>query len=118
MHPLRLLFDLLPELLVEQRPLPRAGRVVAGAPVGEGFARRGHRRAARQSRGSVPALSLPHHHELRQGLSEEPQSFRGDRRTQAEDGRASDLTPAPPPYTTHGALSVLIESEPGSIVLF
>ena len=28
-------------------------------------ARRGHRRPARQSRRSVPALSLPHHHELR-----------------------------------------------------
>jgi succinate dehydrogenase / fumarate reductase iron-sulfur subunit len=51
--------------------------------------RRGHRRAARQSRGPVPALSLPHHHELRQGLPEGPQSFRGDRRDQADDGRAA-----------------------------
>src|ERR1700722_18145155 len=108
----------MPELLVEQRALPRTGGAAAGDTLGQGQPGRSHRRAARQSRGSVPALSLPHHHELRQGLSEEPQSFRGDRRTQAEDGRASDLTPAPPPYTTHGALSVLIESEPGSIVLF
>jgi hypothetical protein len=34
---------------------------------------------------------LPHHHELRQGLPEEPESFRGNCRTQAEDGRAADL---------------------------
>ena len=43
--------------------------------------RRSHRRAARQSRGPVPALSLPHHPELRQGLPEEPQSCRGHCRT-------------------------------------
>src|SRR5258708_29539087 len=91
MYPLRLLLDVMPELLVEQRALSGAGRVAAGHALGQGFARRGHWRAARQSRGPVPALSLPHHHELRQGLPEEPQSFRGNCRTQAEDGRAADL---------------------------
>ena len=60
--------------------------------LGQGQPRRSHRRAARQSRGSVPALSLPHHHELRQGVPEGPQSRRGDRRTQAEAGRAAGLT--------------------------
>ena len=62
--------------------------------------RRGDRRAARQSRGPVPALSLPHHHELRQGLPEGPQPRQGDRRDQAEDGRAAGVvrgdTLAPP----------------------
>src|ERR1700688_3732652 len=92
MHSLRLLLDVVPELLVEQRALPGARRAAAGDTMGQGFARRSHRRAARQSRGSVPALSLPHHHELRQGLPEEPQSFRGHCRTQAEDGRAPDVS--------------------------
>src|ERR1700720_2786773 len=114
MHSLRLLFDVLPELLVEQRALPGAGRAAAGDTMGEGFARRGHRRAPRQSRGSVPALPLPHHHELRQGLPEEPQSFRGDRRTQAEDGRAADLTPAHRPTRR---LAKLPRSEPAWVVL-
>ena len=33
-HPVRLLLDLLPELLVEQRPLPGAGRAAAGDALG------------------------------------------------------------------------------------
>ena len=48
-----------------------------------GLARRGDRRAARRSRRPVPPLSLPHHHELRQGLPEASQSGEGDRRDQA-----------------------------------
>ena len=70
--------------------------------LGHGFPRRSHRRTARQSRGPVPALPLPHHHELRQGLPEGPQPFRGDRRAQAEDGRAADLNPRPPPQIRSG----------------
>ena len=46
------------------------------------FARRGDRRAARRSRRPVPALSLPHHHELRQGLPEASQPGQGHRRDQ------------------------------------
>ena len=53
------------------------------------IARRGDRRAARQSRGPVPALSLPHHHELRQGLPEGPKPGQGDRQDQKGDGRAA-----------------------------
>ncbi|MGY3655869.1 succinate dehydrogenase/fumarate reductase iron-sulfur protein [Bradyrhizobium sp. USDA 376] len=82
---------LLPELLVEQRALSRSRRAAAGQPLGLRFARRGHRRAPRQSRGSVPALPLPHHHELRQGLPEGPQPGGSHRRAQAQDGRAADL---------------------------
>jgi succinate dehydrogenase / fumarate reductase iron-sulfur subunit len=46
-HPLRLLLNLLPELLVEQRPLPGTGGAPASESLGDGFPRRGHRRAAR-----------------------------------------------------------------------
>ena len=53
--------------------------------------RRGDRRAARQSRGSVPALSLPHDHELHADLPEGPQPGQGDRRDQEDDGRAAGL---------------------------
>ena len=55
------------------------------------FARRGDRRAARQSRRSVPPLSLPYHHELRQSLSQGTQSLGSDCRAQAEDGRAAGI---------------------------
>jgi succinate dehydrogenase / fumarate reductase iron-sulfur subunit len=54
--------------------------------LGQGQPRRGHRRAARRSRGSVPAVPLPHHPELRQGLPQGSQSLGSDCRTQAEDG--------------------------------
>src|SRR5262249_58097526 len=67
-HPLRLLLDCLPELLVEFGTLPRPGRAPTSAALHHGFARRGDRASARQSGRSVPALSLPHHHELRQSL--------------------------------------------------
>ena len=38
-HPLRLLLDLVPELLVEQRALPRSGGAAAGQPLGQRLAR-------------------------------------------------------------------------------
>src|SRR5215210_8176755 len=92
MHSLRLLLDRMPELLVEQRTLSWPGRIAAGDPMDQGQPRRGHRGAARQSGRSIPALSLPHHSELRQSLPEEPQSRRGHCRTEAEDGGAPNLT--------------------------
>ena len=91
-HPLRLLLDLLPELLVERRPLSRPGRAAAGLSLADRQPRRGDRRAARRSRGSVPPLSLPHHHELRADLPEGPESGQGDRRDQEDDGDAPGLT--------------------------
>ena len=81
-----------PSLLVERRALSRPGDPAAGLSLAGRQPRRGQGRAARQSRGSVPALSLPHHHELHQDLPEEPQPGQGDRRDQEADGRADDLT--------------------------
>ena len=48
-HPVRLLLDLLPELLVERRPLSRPGRLAAGLSLAHRFARRGDGRAPRRS---------------------------------------------------------------------
>src|SRR4029079_615584 len=86
MHSVRLLFGLVSELLVELRPVSRAGHPAPGLPMGRRQPRRGHGRTARQSRRSVPTLPLPHNHELRQSL---PQGFvacQGYRRTQEADG--------------------------------
>ncbi len=89
---------------------PRPGRAAAGAALARRFARRGDRRAARQSGRSVPPLPLPHHPELRQGLPQAPQPGQGHRRDQAHDGRAAGvivipgrgLLPASPESITTG----------------
>ena len=91
MHPVRLLLDLVPELLVEFGPLSRAGGAAAGQPLGAGQPRRSDRRTARQSRGPVPALPLPHHHELLEGLPEGPQPGEGNRHVEEGDGRPAGL---------------------------
>src|SRR5207244_4134368 len=49
------------------------------------------RHCLRPPRGPVPLLPLPHQHELRQGLPEEPQSGQGHRRDQVDDGRAPNV---------------------------
>ena len=48
-HPVRLLLDLMPELLVEHRALSRPRRAAAGLALARRQPRRGHRRAARRS---------------------------------------------------------------------
>src|SRR5580704_12932269 len=92
MYPLRLLLDILPELLVERRSLSRPRRVVASLPLAHRFARRSGQRTARQCRGSVSPLSLSHDHELRQGLPQGPEPGESDRRNQEHDDRAANLT--------------------------
>ena len=67
-HPVRLLLDRLSVLLVERRPLSRSCHPLAGRSLGRGQPRRAHRRAARRTRRSLQALSLPHHPQLHQGL--------------------------------------------------
>ena len=70
MHPVRLLFDLLPQLLVEFGPLSGTCGAAAGQPLGPGQSRRSDGKTSRQSRRPVSALSLPQHHELLKGVSE------------------------------------------------
>ena len=67
------------------------GGAAAGQPLDRRQPRRGDRRTARQSRRPVPALPLPHHHELHQGLPEGPQSGQGNRRDQEKDGRTAGV---------------------------
>ena len=85
-HPVRLLHDRLPLLLVERRQVPGPGGPAPVLPLAGRQPRRGHRRAARGARGPVQALSLPHDHELRQHLPEGAQPGQGDRRDQEAGG--------------------------------
>jgi hypothetical protein len=86
--------DGLPELLVDRRPLPGSGGPPPGLPLARRLARRGPGRAARQSRGPVPPLPLPHDHELRQDLPQGSQPGQGDHPHQGDDGGAATVTPA------------------------
>ena len=92
LHPLRLLFDGLSELLVEFRPLPGSCGIARELSVDRRHARRGAGRATRAARRVVPALSLPHDHELHRGLPQGPQSGAGDRRHQATPARRQGLS--------------------------
>src|SRR5690606_10118938 len=94
-HPVLLLPNLVPELLVERREISRPRRAPAGLSLVDRFARRDDGRAARQSGRSVPALSLPHDHELHAGLPQGAEPCQGDRRDQEDDGGAAYLTVAP-----------------------
>jgi len=87
-HPLLLLLDLVPKLLVEPGALSGAVDSAAIVPVACRQPRPAHRGAARQTRGSVPPLSLPHDHELHEGLPEGSQSGSGDLKHEAHDGGA------------------------------
>ena len=90
-HPVRELLDQLPELLVEPGQVRRPGRPAAGLPLHRRQPRRGHRRAARQPRGPVPPVPLPHDHELRRRLPEGPEPDAGDRQDQGTDGAPRGL---------------------------
>src|SRR5215217_2586382 len=87
MYPLRLLLDLVPELLVEWRKVSRPGRAAAGLSLAHRQPRRDHAGTPRRPGRPVQALSLPHHHELRKGLPQGPEPGQGDRRNQEDDGR-------------------------------
>src|SRR5258705_13838418 len=102
MHPVFLLYNLVPVLLVERRALSRAGRVAASLSLARRQPRREDRRAARRARRPVPALSLPHDHELHPHLPKEPEPGQSDRRNQEDDGVAP-LIPAALPRETGSA---------------
>ncbi len=70
MHPVRLLYDRLPVVLVEPGQVRGAGGAADGLSLHRRHARPGDQRAARQSRGPVPAVPLPFDHELRRCLSQ------------------------------------------------
>lgn len=86
MHPLRLLLDLVPLLLVEQRRIPRPRRPSTILPLARRLARRaqsGTERDAGQQHESVP---MPHHIELLADVSEGVESRQGDPGDQEGDG--------------------------------
>src|SRR5581483_9493246 len=89
MHPVLLLLDGVPVLLVERRALFGAGGAVAGVSLAGRQPRREDRRPARRARGPVPPLSLPHDHELHPHLPEKPEPGESDRRDQEDDGAAA-----------------------------
>src|SRR5688572_31407849 len=91
MHPVRVLLDLVPELLVEPRQVRGAGGAAAGLPLHRRQPRPGDQRAPRRPRGSVPPLPLPHDHELRGRLPEGPESDAGHRKDQGVAGQARCL---------------------------
>jgi succinate dehydrogenase / fumarate reductase iron-sulfur subunit len=81
----------LPELLVERRPVPWARGPAPGLSLAHRQPRRGHGRAPRHPARSVPALPLPHDHELRQHLPEGAEPREGHRRDQEDDDLARNL---------------------------
>ena len=68
MHPVRVLFDLVPQLLVERRPLSWPGGAADRLSLDHRSARRGHGRNGWTSLKTLPALPLPYDHELHQYL--------------------------------------------------
>ncbi len=68
MHLMLLLHDGVPELLVERRALSRAGDPAPGLSLARRQPRRENRRSPRRAGRPVPALPLPHDHELHQDL--------------------------------------------------
>src|SRR5690606_37946120 len=98
MHPVRQLFDGVPQLLVEFRQVSRPRRAVAVLSLDRRQPRRSHRRAPGPAGGFVPVVPLPYEHELHEYLPEGIGSRAGDRRDQAVDGRAPRrlMTPTTP----------------------
>ncbi len=91
LHPVRVLLDGVPELLVEQRALPRPAALLASYRwiIDSRDESTGER--LDDARRSVPPVSLPHHHELHRRLPEGSQPGEGDRRDQEDDGGAPAL---------------------------
>ena len=98
-HPLRLLLDQLPQLLVERRQVPRPRHPAPGLSLAGRQPRRGDRRAVGPAGGSVPPLPLPHDHELRQRLPQGAEPGQGDRRDQEADRGARGLEGNSRPFT-------------------
>ncbi len=94
-HPVRVLLDLVPVVLVEPGQVRRTRRAAAGLPVHRRQPRPGHQRATRRPGGSVPAVSLPHDHELRRCVPQGPEPDARDRKDQGPAGAPRGLTSGP-----------------------
>jgi hypothetical protein len=73
-------------LLVERRALPWPGGASPGLSLADRQPRRSDRVTPRQSRGSLPPLSLPHHPQLCPNLPQGPQPGQGNRGDPQDDG--------------------------------
>src|SRR6185503_6882746 len=91
-HPLLLLLDQLPELLVELRQVSRPRGSFAGVSLDRRQPRRGDGRAPEPARGSVPPLPLPHDHELRERLPQGPEPGQSDRGNEEADRRTRGVS--------------------------
>jgi succinate dehydrogenase / fumarate reductase iron-sulfur subunit len=81
-----------PSFLVEPGQIRWPGRLAASVPLHRGQPRPCHRRAAGQPGRPVPAVPLPHHHELRRCLPQGTQPDQGHRQDQGIDGAPRRLT--------------------------
>jgi succinate dehydrogenase flavin-adding protein (antitoxin of CptAB toxin-antitoxin module) len=90
----RLLFHLLSVVLVESGQVPRPGGTAAGLAFPCRQPRPGHRRTTRQPGRTVQAVPLPHHHELRRGVSQGAEPDARHRAHQGTDDPADHLMTA------------------------
>ena len=86
MHPLRLLLDILPVLLVEQRRIPRPRRAPAIVPLARRFPRRAQGRTEGDAGQQHEFVPVPHHPELLEDVPEGLESGQGDCGDQEDDG--------------------------------
>lgn len=77
-HPLRLLLDVVPVVLVEQRRVPRPRRAAAVVPLARRLARRADGRAQGDSRQQHEPVPVPHDFELLADVSEGVEPGQGD----------------------------------------
>ena len=86
MHPLRLLLDLLPLVLVEQRRIPRPRRAPPILPLARRLARRAQGREEGDVGQQHELVPVSHHTELFADVSERAESRQGHCGDQEDDG--------------------------------
>jgi hypothetical protein len=86
MHPLCLLLNILPLLLVEQRAIPRPSDSPPVIQMAQRLPRRTHRRAKGSPRQQHELVPMPHHLELQQDVSEGIESRESNCGDQEEHG--------------------------------
>ena len=86
MHSLRLLLDILPLVLVEQRRIPRSRRPAAVVPLAGRLPRRAQGGAEGDAGQQHEPVPLPHHPQLLADVPERAESRQGDRGDQEDDG--------------------------------